>query len=790
MGSAHSQVSGSCLRAALLAFTLFLSPLAFSGDDYHEVPGKTVLYPYHELYNYNFKEHPFRIRLKHDELTFVSLSQTIKIELNKISELTLVKEVPRLRGKLLNEFDQDDLSFLSKIYLRISETKNDGSEHHHFITLDFNIKTEDELKALREDIRQVNDLHLKTSIIVRDYETIFNLNKDHRRDFQQYPFLTKYRGNLKIYREFFKNLEHELIEASHKNYHTEKNHMAMSIFSALDETIDNEHSVIENSGRRSRLFRSPRNRNRYERLYKDENKENIWRVAENLKLRNMPFQMQDFKRRRLRDEFCSSMAYSHLSSCAGNFTGQLLFRNNLSQLNDRYLYIEDELNDIRVSSESFAKFLSKRSYEYIHKGEEDRLDEFMLKIVALDEYILQTIDLAKKSKHESFLDIENNLKRVRIVLWSRFSRIIIRHNDYAISRFFDEGHFYKAYADHSFRNALEFVKREKLTVLPFNWAIVDMSELADDTELEDFLSDDEISYGLDHLVANKLESTATNLGEGLVNILGQVFKKRAWIPYLRISSNFRDNYMTSRRDYVYKHLFAADGMKPGDIILEKDLQANTDVLIPGYWVHAALYLGSINDLKKMGLWDDPKMAVIRYEIEEYRRSSDRQYYLNDQWGNDFAFDDIPWFYESDRPGVGVHPLHKFMKTDGMAVLRPTSHYDNNAIAEVFYRANERMYFPYDYVHNVRNKFSVSCSKVILKIFDKVSFPVTQYLSYLSVSPDQIGQPVSLDPQKADYGELKLVMFFDAEKEGDLRFHYNRPDTYDFYPKYLEFTGVK
>jgi len=202
-----------------------------------------------------------------------------------------------------------------------------------------------------------------------------------------------------------------------------------------------------------------------------------------------------------------------------------------------------------------------------------------------------------------------------------------------------------------------------------------------------------------------------------------------------------------------------------------------------------MYVGTINDLKRMGLWDDPKMAIIRYEIEQYKTSKDRRHYLNDIWHNEFAWEDIPWFYESDRPGVGVHPLHKFLETDGMAVLRPSKGYDLAAKKQVYYRANERMYFPYDYVHNVRNKFSVSCSKVILKIFNNITFPVTTYLNYVSVSPDQIGQPVSNSPLQFDEGDLKLIMFFDAASSGDIKYHHKRPETFSFYPQYLEFTGV-
>lgn len=275
----------------------------------------------------------------------------------------------------------------------------------------------------------------------------------------------------------------------------------------------------------------------------------------------------------------------------------------------------------------------------------------------------------------------------------------------------------------------------------------------------------------------------------MINVLGQVFKKRDWVPYLRVSTMFRDNYLTAHRERVFKDLFGEGGMEMGDIILEKDMRANTDVLIPGYWVHASIFMGTIKEMKAIGIWDDPGFSIIRYEIEKYRTDASRQYYLNTKWKNKLPFDEIPWFFESDRPGVGVHPFIKFLRTDGMAVLRPTKNWNEQTIKWIMKRANERMYFPYDYVHNVRNKFYVSCSKVVLKVFDQITFPVSQNLGYISVSPDQIGQPVSLDPTRADQGELKLIMFLDAHQEGKMTFKHDDPSTYENYETYLKATGT-
>ncbi len=776
---------------SLVLFVLWVSGISLlEAKDTQEKPGKTVLYPYFELSQYNFQPQHIRVHLKENELTFVNVDKTIQFALSDIHELTLVKEVPDLRGELINLFDDQQLSILSKLYLRMNVIK-DNQEMDYFLTLDFAIKNDVQLGILKSDISKINELNLPTDIVIRTKKDLYNLLNEHHRVFYQYPLfqhIDDIQKKRELEKSFFKVLVKELKKSVGKTYHAENYHMGNILFSAIDESLSQEYSQNELLGTRSRLYRGARARERENRLKELKNKRNLYRVVENLKVRHLPIEMNDFRKRRLQDEFCMDYEYTAHKYCAGRFNGALIKGVMGSQIDQRFLGLANKLEDFGLEMKRFDNFIQDRKFDYIHKGEQSKLDMYLLKLLEIDDDIVQTIELAKKNKDERFLDIKTNLLRVRLGLWSSFLAPIIKLNDYDISRFYNEGHFYKVYGSNIFKDGLEFIQTQLKDVLPFNWAVIEMSELAPFATGDVFLSSDEIKMGLNDLVATEVEKKGTDLGEGLVNGLGQVFKKRPWVPYLRVSTMFRENFMTARRDFVYSHLFAKDGMEPGDIILEKDMQANTDVLIPGYWVHASLYLGSIKDMKAMGLWDDSRMAVIRHEIELYRTSMDRQYYLNVEWGNKLEFDDIPWFYESDRPGVGVHPLHKFMRTDGMAVLRPSSGYDLDYKKQVYFRANERMYFPYDYVHNVRNKFSVSCSKVILKLFNDITFPVSEYLSYMSVSPDQIGQPVSLDPRRPLEGELKLIMFFDAEDKGNLNFHHKDESTFGFYPKYLKFTG--
>lgn len=53
------------------------------------------------------------------------------------------------------------------------------------------------------------------------------------------------------------------------------------------------------------------------------------------------------------------------------------------------------------------------------------------------------------------------------------------------------------------------------------------------------------------------------------------------------------------------------GLRAGDILLEKTPLRLTDKLIPGYWGRAAVWVGSEQELRDLGIWDDP--VVVPYQ---------------------------------------------------------------------------------------------------------------------------------------------------------------------------------
>jgi len=183
-------------------------------------------------------------------------------------------------------------------------------------------------------------------------------------------------------------------------------------------------------------------------------------------------------------------------------------------------------------------------------------------------------------------------------------------------------------------------------------------------------------------------------------------------------------------------------LRAGDILLEKTPFRLTDKLIPGYWGHAAVWIGDEAELKELGLWDHPLVVQHRREIGKEQL-----------------------VVEALRSGVEMNTLDHFMNIDSIGVMRkPAASREERA--RIVIQALRQVGKPYDFNFDVESKERVYCSKLVYLAYSGVNWPTKKSIGRTTFTPDDVAV-------RAVRGqELELVTFFhdgrQVEKSPTLR----------------------
>ena len=150
-------------------------------------------------------------------------------------------------------------------------------------------------------------------------------------------------------------------------------------------------------------------------------------------------------------------------------------------------------------------------------------------------------------------------------------------------------------------------------------------------------------------------------------------------------------------------------LKAGDILLEKTPFRLTDKLIPGYWGHAAVWIGNEAELKELGIWDNPVVARYRKEISQGRL-----------------------VVEALRSGVEMNTLEHFFNVDSFGALRKAE-ITREGRAKTVIQALRQVGKPYDFNFDVESKERVYCSKLVYLSYSGMDWP-TKKSSAARLSP--------------------------------------------------------
>ena len=221
-----------------------------------------------------------------------------------------------------------------------------------------------------------------------------------------------------------------------------------------------------------------------------------------------------------------------------------------------------------------------------------------------------------------------------------------------------------------------------------------------------------------------------------------------WIGKARVRAP-RDGQTLIRDEHLEALL---PKLQPGDILIERRNWVLSNAFLPGYWSHAALYLGAPGQLEALGLRDDPRVAEHWKSFTTPDRKGHRRAVI-----------------EALAPGVIFTSMeHSVGEADAVCVLRPrlTDDARRECIARAFAHAGK----PYDFEFDFFSTDKLVCTELIFRAFDgRVDFPLVEIMGMTTMPAMELLRKFQRELGTPE-AQLELVSFLDGDEgTGTARF---------------------
>ncbi len=204
--------------------------------------------------------------------------------------------------------------------------------------------------------------------------------------------------------------------------------------------------------------------------------------------------------------------------------------------------------------------------------------------------------------------------------------------------------------------------------------------------------------------------------------------------------------------------------KPGDILLERKEWYLSNLGIPGFWTHAALYIGSPGELRR---WSNTSEIIDLYRNKDPECTSfsdylERHYpeaYSAYLAGEDGEYNRI---IEGLKDGVVFHSVSKSVGiSDHAACLRPRL--TKIDIAQAIEIAFQFWGHEYDYTFSMLSDFELTCSELIYKSYEPaqgkngLSFDLSKIIGVLILPANNIA--AQFDREYDTNPQLEFVLYY-------------------------------
>ncbi len=211
-------------------------------------------------------------------------------------------------------------------------------------------------------------------------------------------------------------------------------------------------------------------------------------------------------------------------------------------------------------------------------------------------------------------------------------------------------------------------------------------------------------------------------------------------------------------------------LEAGDILLTRREWYLSNIGLPGFWPHSALYVGTPQERKAYFGGDVGVRVWVRMHGVEsgnfedlLQKSYPDAFLKNTPSGGQSR---APTVVEATSEGVCLIPLETAAHADTLAVLRPRL--PGVAKARAVFRAFHYMGRPYDFDFDFQTDSSLVCTELIYKAYESephiagLALPLQEILGRKVTTANDIARLFD-DEYGTETGQLDFVLFLDANE---------------------------
>lgn len=180
-------------------------------------------------------------------------------------------------------------------------------------------------------------------------------------------------------------------------------------------------------------------------------------------------------------------------------------------------------------------------------------------------------------------------------------------------------------------------------------------------------------------------------------------------------------------------------LRPGDVLLTRSEDRITSAILPGFWTHAALFVGTRETLAASGILDHPKvdrLSAIFARIDP---------------GAGLVVEAVP-------RGCRLHTLEYCLRADHVAVLRPNL--EAAELSECIVEAFSHVGKPYDFEFDFNVSTRIVCTELIYRSLHgrgPIRFALTKRLGRFTLTADDMVEQLLAQAETAPFSVVELLL---------------------------------